>query len=323
MPPQTALGRILVQRRFASPPIGGLLVLPSYTNDHWAIGPYQCVNWIRISKAFIVESILHLSYLGGLYSGLHLWDSCVLFFKMKWNSIHHFDYCRFSLSTIWPNHQWPIFNVVLNAAFRPKPLMCKSNNCHKYRIIWIKFLMLLLFWTPQELHTPSIGAGDLIRRIMASFLFGFKWRVRLYYKQLGQSWQLILTVSGITPLRKLGVFLGECKARASNEGWGDCRIIWSLFTVESPNYTRISMPTQSVDTTDSTTSATSGRHLWKFEKTVENAASDGFGSNLSGATFCLGPANWWAFVTYLYDIQRTLEFWRVKFSIRQLIRWQT
>ena len=27
MPPQTALGRILVPRRFASPPIGGLLVV--------------------------------------------------------------------------------------------------------------------------------------------------------------------------------------------------------------------------------------------------------------------------------------------------------
>ena len=30
-----------------------------------------------------------------------------------------------------------------------------------------------------------------------------------------------------------------------------------------------------------------GRHLWKFEKTVQNAASDGFGSNFSGAAFCL------------------------------------
>ena len=29
------------------------------------------------------------------------------------------------------------------------------------------------------------------------------------------------------------------------------------------------------------------------KKTVENAASDGFGSNLSGAVFCL-PTNWWA-----------------------------
>ena len=33
MPPQTALGRILVQRRFASPPIGGLLVLCSKPTD--------------------------------------------------------------------------------------------------------------------------------------------------------------------------------------------------------------------------------------------------------------------------------------------------
>ena len=30
MPPQTALGRILVPRRFASPPIGGLLVFSTF-----------------------------------------------------------------------------------------------------------------------------------------------------------------------------------------------------------------------------------------------------------------------------------------------------
>ena len=40
-----------------------------------------------------------------------------------------------------------------------------------------------------------------------------------------------------------------------------------------------------------TPSATSGRHLSMFEK--ENAVSDGFGSNFSGAAFCL-PINWWA-----------------------------
>ena len=36
-----------------------------------------------------------------------------------------------------------------------------------------------------------------------------------------------------------------------------------------------------------TVSATSGRHLWKFEKTAQNAACNGFGSNFCGAAFCL------------------------------------
>ena len=36
-----------------------------------------------------------------------------------------------------------------------------------------------------------------------------------------------------------------------------------------------------------TSLATSGRHLSKFEKTCENAASDGFGSSFSRAAFCL------------------------------------
>ena len=34
-------------------------------------------------------------------------------------------------------------------------------------------------------------------------------------------------------------------------------------------------------------------HFWKFEKTVQNAASDGVGSNFNGAAFCL-PASWQA-----------------------------
>ena len=35
--------------------------------------------------------------------------------------------------------------------------------------------------------------------------------------------------------------------------------------------------------------ATSDRHLSKYEKTTDNAASDGFVSNFSGAAFCLAP----------------------------------
>ena len=44
------------------------------------------------------------------------------------------------------------------------------------------------------------------------------------------------------------------------------RIMRPLFDEESPNLTRISMPTYSTATQDMTTSATSGRHFSKFEK---------------------------------------------------------
>ena len=65
------------------------------------------------------------------------------------------------------------------------------------------------------------------------------------------------------------------------------RIIGPLFNVESPHFTRISTPTYFASTQDMTSSPTFGRHFSRFEKTVENAASYGFVSNFSGATFCL------------------------------------
>ena len=72
------------------------------------------------------------------------------------------------------------------------------------------------------------------------------------------------------------------RARPAND-----RIIRSLFNVESPHFVRISMQIYSTATSDMTSSATSGMHLLKFEtKMIENAASHGFVSNFSGATFC-------------------------------------
>ena len=48
-----------------------------------------------------------------------------------------------------------------------------------------------------------------------------------------------------------------------------------------------SMLTQPTATLDMTSPATSDLHISKFKKTTENAASDSFRSNFSGAAFCL------------------------------------
>ena len=61
----------------------------------------------------------------------------------------------------------------------------------------------------------------------------------------------------------------------------------TVFKVESPDFTWTSVPICSTATSDITPSATSGRHLSKFEKTTGNAASGGFESNFSGVAFCL------------------------------------
>ena len=66
------------------------------------------------------------------------------------------------------------------------------------------------------------------------------------------------------------------------------------FDLESPNFTRTSPPTYAIATPDMTSPTTSGRHLSKLKKTAENPASDIFGSNFSGAAFCLAHINWWA-----------------------------
>ena len=56
-------------------------------------------------------------------------------------------------------------------------------------------------------------------------------------------------------------------------------ISWEWFDLETPNLTRISIPTYSEATPDMKSLATFGQRLsWK---TVENATSDGFGSNFS------------------------------------------
>ena len=60
------------------------------------------------------------------------------------------------------------------------------------------------------------------------------------------------------------------------------RISQERFGLESPNWTRTSKPSNAI-----AIPAIYGRHLSKSVKTVENAISDGFGSNFSGAAFCL------------------------------------
>ena len=64
------------------------------------------------------------------------------------------------------------------------------------------------------------------------------------------------------------------------------RIIRPLFSIESPNLARTSRPTYYTAASDMTPPAASVRQLSKFKK-AENAASDGFGSNFSGAAFGL------------------------------------
>ena len=63
------------------------------------------------------------------------------------------------------------------------------------------------------------------------------------------------------------------------------RIIWPLFNLEAPNFTRSSKLTA---TPDMTSPATSGQYLSKFEKkTAENTVFDGFCSNCKGPAFFL------------------------------------
>ena len=65
------------------------------------------------------------------------------------------------------------------------------------------------------------------------------------------------------------------------------RISQERFDPESPNFRWTSIPTNSIVIPDMTSLAPFGRHLSKFDKTAENAASDGFLSNFSGAVCCL------------------------------------
>ena len=54
--------------------------------------------------------------------------------------------------------------------------------------------------------------------------------------------------------------------------------------------------------------ATSGRHLWKFEKTAENDAPEGFGFNFSGAAFYLAqPIGGLLLVLIASDVDRSLR----------------
>ena len=72
-----------------------------------------------------------------------------------------------------------------------------------------------------------------------------------------------------------------------------CRIMLPLFSIESPNFKRTSMP-----------NSLHPHRIWchqllpigisRVRKTTENATSNGFKSNFSGAAFCNAcPTNWW------------------------------
>ena len=69
------------------------------------------------------------------------------------------------------------------------------------------------------------------------------------------------------------------------------RISREQFDLESPNSTRTFMQTNSMTILDMTSPVNSGWNLAKLEKSAENAASDGFGSNFSGAAaFCMAQS---------------------------------
>ena len=69
------------------------------------------------------------------------------------------------------------------------------------------------------------------------------------------------------------------------------RIIRPLFNLGSAKFTRSSMPTFS-HTEYHIISYLQSADIEVRKKTAENADSHGFGSNLSGAAFCM-PNNWW------------------------------
>ena len=72
------------------------------------------------------------------------------------------------------------------------------------------------------------------------------------------------------------------KVSGSNISRRACPRITKCYTVSMPTY---NLEPRGYDDI----SCYAGRHLWRFEKTVQNAASDGFGSIFSGAAFCLPP----------------------------------
>ena len=65
------------------------------------------------------------------------------------------------------------------------------------------------------------------------------------------------------------------------------RIIQPLFNLAERNFTRTSMPAWSTVIANMTAPAASGPHFSQFaKKTAENATSNSFGWNYSGAAFC-------------------------------------
>ena len=70
-----------------------------------------------------------------------------------------------------------------------------------------------------------------------------------------------------------------------------CWISREGFDLESPNFVRTSTPTYSTAKPDMMSQGAFGRQLSEFEKTAENATSDGVWSNFSGSACCLAQPN--------------------------------
>ena len=77
--------------------------------------------------------------------------------------------------------------------------------------------------------------------------------------------------------------------RSSSITKSAARISQERFDLESPSFTQTSMPTHSTATPDRASPAPFGRHLSTFAKNApaENAASDDFDPNFTGAAFFL------------------------------------
>ena len=86
-------------------------------------------------------------------------------------------------------------------------------------------------------------------------------------------------------LRPTASFVVQHKMSGSNIWRTVCPRITKFYTASMPTYLKASRIRRN---------PLHQSAFWKFEKAVQNAASDGFGSNFSGAWRFACPTNWWA-----------------------------
>ena len=72
------------------------------------------------------------------------------------------------------------------------------------------------------------------------------------------------------------------------------RIIWPMFNIESPNFTRTSMPTYSTATLDMTSSGTSGWHFSQVQKERPQMLSSTAFNQILVVRHFVCPTKWWA-----------------------------